>query len=119
MAVTKFCPRCEAMSDCTRKGKTKKGEQIWLCKNCRKTFRDSMIQTQSVAPETENQINEVKKTVITVNNQVIAEITDNLTESQIKGILLSYYDEISETPQITTEDGVKKVDYHINVGTKG
>jgi hypothetical protein len=125
MAHQVFCPNCQRVTDCQKKGKVKE-RQKWFCKICKRTFLETPTQdnnnTANEAIETttltNNKFTRVKETKIYLNNNIVSSINAEISSDEAEKILQMYVSATELDCNVVVEDGVKKVYFTANLGRK-
>jgi transposase-like protein len=115
-----YCPNCKTSRECIKKGKNKKNEQLFQCKNCGKRFSESL----GTLPPPTSEKTKVKKspetTEIYLNNNLIKKIDSKLTIDDAFEIISSYVKNISkDNVKIISGDDTTIFKFTIQIGTKG
>jgi len=132
--VKKNCSKCgEKNVKVTKKGFNKKGQQIWKCSKCNKTFfnpNSKVVRPPKKAaikisvPKKTSKIIKEKKIITTkifVNSNEIKEVHKDINEDEAFDMISTYFREITKTNVDITRDknGNKKIQFVIKTGTKG
>ncbi len=127
MATIMYCPNCKTSAEVTKKGFNKAGEQLFICKICKKKFTEAegslpvsgkKAPAKAAAPKAPPAPK--VKTSLVVNNNVIKTVEKELTVDQAFDMLSSYFKEIvKEKVKITESNGVKTIAFAVTAGTKG
>jgi len=130
MAELKYCPNCNQSKECTKKGKNAAGQQLWYCKECKKTFT---LITETSPSKVKKVTSKVKKvaapkkvtpkvkgtTEIIVNNNIIKTVPGFLTLDQAFDMVGAYFKEIAKEKATIKDDGDKKIiTFKVATGTK-
>lgn len=124
MATIMYCPNCKTSAEVTKKGFNKAGEQLYICKICKKKFTEAEgtlpVSGKKVSAKTTTPKTPKIKTSLVVNNNVIKTVEKDLTVDQAFDMLSSYFKEIAkEKVKITESNGVKTIAFAVTSGTKG
>jgi len=115
MAHEVFCPNCEKVTQCQKKGKTKSGKQKWLCKKCKRTFTQA-TKTNNNTQQTQN--NTPVKTEIYLNYNIVSTVEAPLTPEQAEDVLKLYVSANITGKNVVNENGTIKVFFNADLGGK-